>query len=743
MTAKELRSVILYSKEAEKNDINITQSSNSQASILDKCACCIDSCYSETVQSTMRNILNYSYDCITICISLADVTTDIWVIYNFKSQKRETFFLLSLIVMIMAQLSYVIAFVLRFGHYATIGGKLCLFLIILPFAPLASFIFFTLAFENNWIARCMKCINSSFDDKYETKYQTNGAPIVVWVEKKFQKHIGFVLEALVEALPQSIIQLIAIVYYQDTEILNVISICISLTSVATKTLVFSLAIDFRVFIFNWLSLVSDFFGVFAVVSWVFYNPNNPGKITYLSQIWIVKAVVVWILVSFFSGGFFCCIYFWVDVKANIGKTHGARLRINGGWFGLLKNCTPYFLKYFILWLFGCTFGVVLSEIVLFSPFAFISWSIAHQRYTEAEISISGKKLFDFVLDCKSMYSIIDIEDKNEKPKLSKENQVKFKELKLDGMDHDSKVSNYNYNYNYKVSYRQRRHLLTGEAREFRVIYANYCLISKYQMTKDSGIEEHLNKNIENGWSDVTMETLRQNCALPENGLWYKEFFDVWENIIGYEHRAWNTVKEEWDDDRAYWYEVIALGFRLVYVYFLCWIVFPLFCLSRIFSMFFPIIAIIYWDFDVKDIQLLQWLLTIVYGILVICWIISFVRCMDFYYWTTHLFPGDRSGQVTDINERRWNLIRLNLMQKYYDKWVNQVFIEKERIKMVIEILGTDIGGLIVSFWPKFHLKQVLDQMGHEYGRIDKEYFFMRGYVGQEEAAVNHYRNLRC
>ena len=81
------------------------------------------------------------------------------------------------------------------------------------------------------------------------------------------KHMGFIMEALIEALPQSIIQLIAIVYYQDTEYINVISIIISLISVSTKTLVFSVAIDFRVFIFNWLSLVCDFFGVFAIVSW--------------------------------------------------------------------------------------------------------------------------------------------------------------------------------------------------------------------------------------------------------------------------------------------------------------------------------------------------------------------------------------------------------------------------------------------------------------------------------------------
>ena len=89
--------------------------------------------------------------------------------------------------------------------------------------------------------------------------------------RAYTSKLDYVCMLNVQALPQSIIQLIAIVYYQDTEYINIISICISLISVATKTLVFSVAIDFRVFFFNWLSLVCDFFGVFAIVSWYVLN----------------------------------------------------------------------------------------------------------------------------------------------------------------------------------------------------------------------------------------------------------------------------------------------------------------------------------------------------------------------------------------------------------------------------------------------------------------------------------------
>ena len=98
--------------------------------------------------------------------------------------------------------------------------------------------------------------------------------------------------------------MIAIVYYDETEWLNIISILISLISVATKSLVFSQAIEFSVFIFNWLSLVTDFFGIFCILSWVFYNPNpnpsNAQNISDLGKIWLWQAGIMWIVICLWT-----------------------------------------------------------------------------------------------------------------------------------------------------------------------------------------------------------------------------------------------------------------------------------------------------------------------------------------------------------------------------------------------------------------------------------------------------------
>ena len=80
---------------------------------------------------------------------------------------------------------------------------------------------------------------------------------------------------MIEAFPQSILQLAAIVYFEDWNLIAIISITISMASVAAKSLVFSVAgaINIKQMAFNWLCAITDFCGIFFVVSWVFYVPK--------------------------------------------------------------------------------------------------------------------------------------------------------------------------------------------------------------------------------------------------------------------------------------------------------------------------------------------------------------------------------------------------------------------------------------------------------------------------------------
>ena len=79
------------------------------------------------------------------------------------------------------------------------------------------------------------------------------------MQLKLQKHVGFIMEAVVEAFPQSLIQMVAIVYYQEADAVAIVSILTSMLSVSSKSLIFSRSVDPLTFVWNWLCSVTDFF----------------------------------------------------------------------------------------------------------------------------------------------------------------------------------------------------------------------------------------------------------------------------------------------------------------------------------------------------------------------------------------------------------------------------------------------------------------------------------------------------
>ena len=114
---------------------------------------------------------------------------------------------------------------------------------------------------------------------------------------ELSKHIGFIIEAGIEALPQSLLQIAAIVYYKEANYVSIISIFLSMFSVMTKSLIFSQGIDFKTYIWTWLCIVVDFFGIFFILTWVFYTndtllkPQFLNSFSIIGQIWFYKCII--------------------------------------------------------------------------------------------------------------------------------------------------------------------------------------------------------------------------------------------------------------------------------------------------------------------------------------------------------------------------------------------------------------------------------------------------------------------
>eukprot|EP01083_Nonionella_stella_P175608 612025_1 len=232
-------------------------------------------------------LCNFSYDILTVLVSIADVTTDIIVLIDFYEKERMTFFIISLIILCLAQCSYAWAFSIRFDTVDEIGFCLacCLFCGILPFGSFVAFCIY-MADED-----CLDIEGDLF-----TPGTHEDSSLSKWIKRKLNKHFGFILEALIEAFPQSLIQITAIVYYKETNIVAILSILISMASVMSKSLILSQGVEKFTFIWTWLCAVTDFFGIFFTLTWVFYSHDSLsthlfGYFNIFGMIWLVKTTI--------------------------------------------------------------------------------------------------------------------------------------------------------------------------------------------------------------------------------------------------------------------------------------------------------------------------------------------------------------------------------------------------------------------------------------------------------------------
>ena len=168
--------------------------------------------------------------------------------------------------------------------------------------------------------------------------------------------------------------MIAIIYYQKLTLVGVISIVLSLLSVSTKSLIFSAAITFKIFIFNWLSLVIDFFGIFCSLSFVFYNYNiNTNTNTNLiinwnltewSQIWIFQSIIMWGIL---------CVGFGLYAAPHILTESWHDISRNHHWSGCDKICnmTAKTIAWCFMFIASSVLAFLATNIALFAPIALV------------------------------------------------------------------------------------------------------------------------------------------------------------------------------------------------------------------------------------------------------------------------------------------------------------------------------------------------------------------------------------
>ena len=140
-----------------------------------------------------------SYDVMTQLISILDVCTDIIVCVEFYQKDRHIFFALSLSILLLALVAYSGAFASKFSSDYQMHLKLGLFVSVLPISPCLPFLMFHAADKpNGFISSWMEdhwCFDVIFNRSHTSE---NASRFKQFFESKVDKHLGFILESLVE-----------------------------------------------------------------------------------------------------------------------------------------------------------------------------------------------------------------------------------------------------------------------------------------------------------------------------------------------------------------------------------------------------------------------------------------------------------------------------------------------------------------------------------------------------------------
>ena len=144
--------------------------------------------------------INVIYDILTIVISIADIVTDVIVLVSFYNDGRTAFFAISLVILIIAQMCYAVLFIWRYKPRVGDCGVILLFIALLPFGTIVSFlVYFTDDTESafaKWFGDKFSClrVSKSLENRY--KHNKHGK-MTKWIIKKLSKfRILFIHEFL-------------------------------------------------------------------------------------------------------------------------------------------------------------------------------------------------------------------------------------------------------------------------------------------------------------------------------------------------------------------------------------------------------------------------------------------------------------------------------------------------------------------------------------------------------------------
>jgi len=231
-------------------------------------------------------LLGTIHDLITVGSSVADVILDVMVTIEFykMGDKGWPYCLGCLIIFGIANCTYAFLFAATWARPHSPLGRMLVFVMVLPVAQLVPVFVWVESFHFEMIDSALQCLGMSLTESTEpgeAGSRTGGGnteeehdSLWSYIQSKYNAHAGFLTEALVEAVPQSVLQTTAAILLGTLTPLNVTSIILSVAVVASKGYLISYSIHRTTFVFNFLCIAADAFGMFAVATWVAASPPS-------------------------------------------------------------------------------------------------------------------------------------------------------------------------------------------------------------------------------------------------------------------------------------------------------------------------------------------------------------------------------------------------------------------------------------------------------------------------------------
>ena len=208
-----------------------------------------------------------AFDFTTAAISIADIVADVAVAAEFHRAGQHELFTLSCTIFGLAQFCYAFLFVATYGAHLSNRGKMCAFFVALPFSQLVPVFTLVESFHLPCIGLCLRMVGLRPTVPAEASLE-NSDSLWALLQRKFHAHAGFLVEALVEAIPQCALQVSAVVLTGDASFLNVFSILLSLAVICSKGWLAAYSLHRPTFVFNSLAIAADVACLFASFSWL-------------------------------------------------------------------------------------------------------------------------------------------------------------------------------------------------------------------------------------------------------------------------------------------------------------------------------------------------------------------------------------------------------------------------------------------------------------------------------------------